>query len=98
MRSADRKCDSLLQLRHPFAPPRHASNDQKLTKHWPFSNISPVAWQHIHFHGHYTFCGSRHPIDLDAMVANLTLQEGEQGLPAIVHPIGSRPEMSPEIA
>jgi hypothetical protein len=42
--------------------------------------ISPV-WQHIHFHGHYTFCGSRHPIDLDAMVANLTLGEGEQGLP-----------------
>ena len=42
-------------------------------------NISPVAWQNIHFHGHYTFCGSRHPINLDAMVANLTLEEGGQG-------------------
>ena len=45
--------------------------------------ISPVAWQNIHFHGHYTFCGSRHPINLDAMVANLTLKEGGQGLPAL---------------
>jgi hypothetical protein len=60
--------------------------------------ISPVAWQHIHFHGHYTFCGSRQPIDLDAMVANPTLQEDEQGLPADVNPIRSGPEMSWEIA
>jgi hypothetical protein len=60
--------------------------------------ISPVAWQHIHFHGHYTFCGSRHPIDLDAMVANLTLEESEQGLPAIVDPIRSGSEMSWKIA
>jgi hypothetical protein len=28
--------------------------------------ISPVAWQHMHFHGHHIFCSSRHPIDLDA--------------------------------
>jgi hypothetical protein len=40
-----------------------------------------------------TFCGSRYSIDLDAMVANLTLEEGEQGLPAIVDPIRSGPEM-----
>jgi hypothetical protein len=33
--------------------------------------------QHIHFPGHDTFCSSRHPIDLDAMVASLTLEEGE---------------------
>ena len=28
------------------------------------------AWQHIYFHGHYTFCGRRIPIDLDAILAN----------------------------
>ena len=49
---------------------------KKLQSTGPSQKISPIAWQHIHFHGHYTFCVSRHPIDLDAMVANLTLQEG----------------------
>jgi hypothetical protein len=28
----------------------------------------------------YTFCGSKDPIDLDAMLANLTLEEGEHSL------------------
>jgi len=46
--------------------------------------ISPAAWQHIHFHGHYSFCGRRVPIDLDAMLANLALEEG---LPQIVDSI-----------
>ena len=32
------------------------------------------------------------------MVANLTLEEGEQGLPALVDPIRSGPEMSWNIA
>jgi hypothetical protein len=50
------------------------------------------------FSGHYTFCGSRHPIDLDAMVANLTLQDDEQLLPANVNPIRSGAEMSWETA
>lgn len=31
--------------------------------------ISPVAWQHIHFFGHYTF--DKNPIDLDAIIAKL---------------------------
>lgn len=31
--------------------------------------ISPVAWQHIHFLGHYTFRGNQHPIDLEALLA-----------------------------
>ena len=60
--------------------------------------ISPVAWQHIHFHGHYTFCGSRDPIDLDAMLANLTLEEGEHSLSPIVDSIRLGPKMSLEIA
>jgi hypothetical protein len=55
-------------------------NDQKNSKALPLlKKLSSVAWQNIHFHGHYTFCGSRHPINLDAMVANLTLEEGGQG-------------------
>ena len=27
--------------------------------------VSPVAWQHIHFLGHYLFRDNRHPIDLE---------------------------------
>jgi len=60
--------------------------------------ISPVAWQHIHFHGHYTFCCRRDPIDLDAMLANLTLEEGEHSLSPIVDSIRLGPKMSLEIA
>jgi TnpA family transposase len=30
--------------------------------------ISPVAWDHIHFLGHYLFCSGNCPIDLDAMI------------------------------
>ena len=31
--------------------------------------ISPVAWQHIHFLGHYLFRNDRQPIDLEAILA-----------------------------
>ena len=34
---------------------------------------SPVAWRHLFLNGHYTFCGGGKPIDLDAIVAELTL-------------------------
>ena len=64
------------------------SNDQKNSKALPLlKKISPVAWQNIHFHGRYTFCGSRHPINLDAMVANLTLEEGWTRATSIVDSI-----------
>lgn len=33
--------------------------------------ISPVAWQHIHFHGHYTFRDNANPIDLGVLLAGL---------------------------
>ena len=36
--------------------------------------ISPVAWQHIHFLGHYTFRDNTNLIDLEAMLANVTLE------------------------
>ena len=35
--------------------------------------ISPVAWQHIHFLGHYAFRNNHNPIDVEAMLANIKL-------------------------
>jgi hypothetical protein len=35
---------------------------------------SPVAWQHIHFLGHYGFRGNHNPIDLVAMLAGIKLE------------------------
>jgi TnpA family transposase len=36
--------------------------------------VSPAAWRHIHFNGHYTFRGRAEVIDLDAIVAGLNLR------------------------
>jgi ABC-type uncharacterized transport system YnjBCD permease subunit len=36
--------------------------------------ISSVAWQHIHFLGHYAFRDKQHPIDLEAILASVDLQ------------------------
>lgn len=36
--------------------------------------ISPVAWQHIHFLGHYTFRDQHHPIDLETMLAGVEVK------------------------
>jgi len=33
--------------------------------------ISPVAWQHIHLLGHYTFCSNKHPIDMEEIISNI---------------------------
>jgi hypothetical protein len=33
--------------------------------------ISPAAWQHLHFLGHYAFRDKRHPIDLDVILAGI---------------------------
>lgn len=35
--------------------------------------VSPIAWQHMHFDGHYTFCSNEEIMDLEAIVANLVL-------------------------
>jgi len=35
--------------------------------------ISPAAWRHLQLNGHYTFRGGGKTIDLDALVAELTL-------------------------
>ena len=35
--------------------------------------ISPVAWQHIHFLGHYAFRDNQNPIDMEAILASVNL-------------------------
>jgi TnpA family transposase len=35
--------------------------------------ISPAAWQHLHFLGHYAFRDKRNPIDLEAVLAGVIL-------------------------
>jgi hypothetical protein len=37
-----------------------------------FKHVSPVAWQHINFYGRYEFKKSPEPIDLDALVQELS--------------------------
>ena len=37
------------------------------------SKISPIAWQHIHFLGHYTFKESDELIDINEMLKNIKL-------------------------
>jgi hypothetical protein len=98
MRSANRKCDYLLQLRHPFADARQISNGQKLQSLRPSQDNLSGRLQHIHFHGHYTFCGGRTSIDLDAVLANLALEEGDERLPQIVDSIRLDPEMLSQTA
>lgn len=38
------------------------------------SRISPAAWQHLHFLGHYAFRDKRKPLDLDAILAGIDLE------------------------
>ena len=35
--------------------------------------ISPVAWRHIHFQGHFIFTEDGKVMDLDAIIKNLVL-------------------------
>jgi TnpA family transposase len=39
--------------------------------------ISPAAWQHLHFLGHYAFREKRPPIDLEAILAAINLGESD---------------------
>jgi hypothetical protein len=34
---------------------------------------SPAAWRHIHMNRHYAFHGNTPPLDLDAIIAGLTM-------------------------
>jgi hypothetical protein len=64
--------------------PRLSMDKYPTTKKTPNALLKKISpGQNIRFHGHYTFCGSRHPINLDAMVANLTLEEGWTRLPTL---------------
>ena len=48
-----------------------AAGDQKAIT--LLRKISPVAWQHVHLLGRYLFRGNRQPIDLVALLANVTI-------------------------
>jgi hypothetical protein len=37
--------------------------------------ISPAAWQHLHFLGHYAFRNKRHPIDLEAILKGVDWEQ-----------------------
>ncbi len=47
-----------------------ASNEKALNM---LRRISPAAWAHLHFLGHYAFRGKHNPIDLEAMLAGVIL-------------------------
>jgi TnpA family transposase len=49
-----------------------AADDRKALE--LLKRISPVAWHHIHFLGHYAFRDNQHPIDLEAILAWVNLQ------------------------
>jgi TnpA family transposase len=46
-----------------------AGNEKAIAQ---LQKISPVAWQHIHFLGHYDFKNNRNPIDFETMLADIT--------------------------
>ncbi|HNH52663.1 MAG TPA: Tn3 family transposase [Nitrosomonas sp.] len=48
-----------------------ASGNQKALER--IKRISPVAWQHIYFLGHYTFRNQHRDFDLDAMLSSVNL-------------------------
>ena len=47
-----------------------ATNEKALNM---LRRISPAAWVHLHFLGHYAFRGKHNPIDLEAMLAGVIL-------------------------
>jgi len=52
---------------------RHkAAGDEKVVA--LLQKISPAAWQHVNFLGHYAFRNNYNPIDLEAMLANIKLE------------------------
>src|SRR4051794_5295537 len=61
-------------------PPWLVSNGQNSDAVVHLKNpIAPVAWQQVPFHGPLPSAVARNPIDLDAVVANLTREAGNKG-------------------
>jgi hypothetical protein len=50
-------------------PPYLATSNEKALD--LLRRISPAAWQHLHFLGHYAFRDKRHPIDLEGILAEI---------------------------
>ncbi|MEX3816424.1 Tn3 family transposase, partial [Paraburkholderia sp. BR13439] len=65
------QCRDRLQLGTALTTERYQreGNEKALAM---LKKISPVAWRHIHFLGHYTF-RNENPIDIAAMLAGLDL-------------------------
>jgi len=61
-------------------------NSVKVDFRLPQSGAALVCLYRFYFHGHYTFCGRSTPIDLDAVLANLALEEGDERLPQTSNP------------
>jgi hypothetical protein len=51
-------------------PPCRSANAKALAM---LKKISPVAWQYIHFLGHYAFLDNHDQIDLNSLLANVSL-------------------------
>lgn len=51
--------------------------------------ISPVAWQHIYFLGHYIFRDNKNPINLETMLAHIKLESSSK-LKSQQSPVGTR--------
>ena len=73
VREADRERDHLLQLRHPVAIAGQVRGSWSAKVLALIKKVSPAAWRHIHLNGRYTFRDSGQMIDLDAIVAGLSL-------------------------
>lgn len=71
LRLAVRFTNLQAQLKHLFCGCNPANyKDLALLK-----KISPVAWQHLHFLGHYIFRNNKNTIDLETMLADVKLQK-----------------------
>jgi hypothetical protein len=55
----------LLELREQTGDPDQARR---------IGRVSPIAWQHINFHGRFEFLGTPAPLDIDALVQKLAQQ------------------------
>lgn len=47
--------------------------------------ISPVAWQHIHFHGRFIFSGDK-IIDIDSIINNVFLGDSKKSVVSKTRP------------
>ena len=93
MRSPDCKCDHLLQLCYPFSPPGQISNEQKCQSVGPSEEDLSNCLAAYLFSRPLYLLWQKNSIDLDAILANLALEEGDDRLPQIMDSIRLDPEI-----